>query len=793
MPETLPSPTEAEPFDPSPRVTAPWQLREVYGDLYQADRVPNEDRATVLDGLSGGRPFDEGELQIMGRPDLINFNWGEGEQLINSQISLYNKMLQGAPYIARFTLRSDLKIPTGKRREYEDILADEFHRLNFRRWRRFFWSNLQLLREYVTFGVAFAYFGDDMDWRWHPGGLNHVKVQRMQKFFGPDCTETAFIQQDWTAADLVAPLRNGDEAAKEQGWDPEALRKAINYIRERTGFNNNLEQFIHEIKNNELYYRSGRAKTISVLFNFTEEFDGKISWYILTEDASTTGSNKDDNFEAFLFKKEKVFDTAADVFIPHVMAVSTGEIHSVRGLGHRIFEPDVQRNRMMCMMLTNCLEAGSPMVQASDEDSNTDWNIFRYGGSVVLPPGLTYVDRKVENLAPNLQFANSLMERVAENVGGVMYNRTANSSGQPETATQVRAVTDTNIQINESERLNFLESRGWLYTAQWNRIKKSKATYPGGEEALSMIKRCRARGVPAHIIKDGVEYVEPMTSMITPGTTVTPDDQLKAMMGLMDKLPPSGRQQVMRAAVGHFAGWYNADSILPAEGDFGPGWQGQMAIHENGIFSANGGPLPVLMDQDHLEHAIQHAIVAQNMEKMASEALNSRENEQIFKGMKIFGDFVDHFSKHVAQLQDSPAPPPEFPQLKQMAMGMHNAVKALTRAASKIMLANQRNEPGTPADGGGPDAGDMAHDMTDAKIKMAQAEQEMRINQELHTQDLTNRQKKQDLLMDNMKIKTAAKVQAEDTIGSAKALAAAQESAAQPTQTQQPAEQMLGF
>lgn len=700
----------------------------------------------------------------MGRPDLINFNWGEGEAQINAQISLYNKMLQGAPYIARFTLKPDLKITPAQRTMYQDILADEFHRLNFRRWRKFFWSNLQLLREYVTFGVAFAHFGDDMDWRWHPAGLNHVKVQRMQKFFGPDCTEVAFIQQDWTAADLVAPLRNGDEAAKEQGWDPDALKKAINYIRERTGFQNNLEQFIHEIKNNELFYRSGRAQTISILFSFVEEFNGMISWYIMSEDPATTGSDKDDNFEAFFFKKEQCFESAADVFIPHVMAVSTGEIHSVRGLGHKIFEPDVQRNRIQCMMLTNCLEAGSPMVQAQSEDANEAWQIYRYGGSVVLPPELTYIDREVKNLAPNLQFANNLMERIAENVAGVMYNRGTDSQGQPETATQVRAVTENNVVVNESERLNFLESRGWLYTAQWKRIKNSKKTYPGGAEALDMLKSLRTRGVPQHIIDNGVDFVEPMASMIIPGSTRTADDQLKSMMDMMSNLPPQGRNQVLRAVVGHFAGWQNADAIIPAEGTFAPGVEGQMAILENTIFSANGGPIPVLVNQDHIQHAIQHAMVGQAMEQIAVKGLDTRQNAEIAKGMKIFGDFVHHFQGHLGQIAQMPVPPPEYPQLKKMGENYSHAFDSLTRAAQKVLLANQRNEPGADGSTGPGGPGDPAHDLTDAKIKEAQAAQNMQIKADAAKQDSQIKEAKATQLMESKKIKTAAELQFKDML-----------------------------
>jgi hypothetical protein len=383
---------------------------------------------------------------------------------------------------------------------------------------------------------------------------------------------------------------------------------------------------------------------------------------------------------------------------------------------------------------------------------------------------------------------------VAENVGGVMYNRTATPTGQPETATQVKTVTDNNVAINESERLNFLWSRGLLYTAQWKRIKKSKATYPGGHEALEMIKRCRARGVPQHIIDNGVDYVEPMVGVVTPGTTTTPEDQLQALMGVMDKVPPQARQQILRAAIGHMAGWENADSILPAEGDLGPGWQGQMAIQENAILSGGLGPLPVLVDQDHLQHLEQHTLVADEIEQEAAASLNTRENVKMEKGIRSFGDFVAHYIHHVTQLTQMPSPPPETPIFKNTAKKMTAAFSALFKAANKVMLANQRNEGNVPADQGG-GGGDPAHDISDAAIKMRMAEMEMGMKQESHKQDMQNKQAKADLLMDNMKIKTSAKLQSEDMIGSAKAAAAAAQAAAKapPPPAGPTPEQQLGF
>jgi hypothetical protein len=236
---------------------------------------------------------------------------------------------------------------------------------------------------------------------------------------------------------------------------------------------------------------------------------------------------------------------------------------------------------------------------------------------------------------------------------------------------------------------------------------------------------------------------------------------------------------MLRAIVIHFAGPQFAD-IVPKDGQFAPGEQGQMAILENAIFSANGGPLPVLVNQDHLAHATQHAMVGQNMEQIAAQALNTRANDQIVRGLKIFGDFVHHFAQHVGELSKIAVPPPEFPQLKTMAENFARAFGHLGSAANKVLLANARNEPGSggaPAPGGNGAGGDQSHDVTDAQIKLMQAQQDMQIKQQAAETDRQITLQKADVQRQNNEVRTAQKIQLKDLEAQAtiSAKAAAQE------------------
>lgn len=733
----------------------------------------------MTDEFSGGLPWEYQELEDRGQGDMPNVNWNIGEQVIRAQISSFCTLTRSAEKIAKVYLKSDLKgLSFSDRTLYQAILADEFDYLNTKTpyWRAKRKARVErLAREYSLFGVGFVIFEDLKDWRFDTAGLNKVKIQRGTSYDGPDSTEVAFMKREYTAADFVEPLRRGEKAATRAGWNVAALKAATQRIMERYGFRQDLETFVHEIKNNDLYYRSGRSETIPVLHAFVQEFNGKYSWYILTEEALNTANMKDEDgneYGPWLFKREFCFEDASDMLIPFVMEIGTGELHSVRGTGHRLFEVDVNRNRLTNMMLDGCVQAGIPQYQSQTENGHLDFNIFTIGGGQVIPPGFVYQDKNIQNLSANLEAAMKLVEGVADSAAGVFNARQAgNGGGTSQDAGQTRAITDENIVLNEADRVNFLEPLALTYNAQWRRIVNAKKTDKGGIMATEMVNRCVARGVPIDIVKNGVAYLEPAVGMFVPGTTRSQEDTIEMVTKIAGSLPINGRDQIQRALTIAVAGAQNVDSLDPSIGAGGPNIQGQLAIIENPTLTS-GLALPVSRNQDHLAHAIQHSVVMTPTLQAAMQAIQSGNVQATGPAMQGYGVLLQHFGAHVAALAAMPTPPPEFKKLQAMLTTNQKTFRQLTRVANANAQRAQKEIAKQQAQQnpqGGPTPDEKAVLMraeTDREIALKSAE----------VKDNIAKTKAQTAI-ENSNIKTASKLQTTDLLTSQKLASQARMSA----------------
>lgn len=768
---SLPRPEAPDPLKPSPRVTDPEKLRGVYRDLYEADRFANEDRATLTDEFSGGLPWEYQELEQRGQGDVPNVNWNIGEAQIRAHISTFCNLVRSAEKIAKVYLKPDLKLSYEKRVLYQAIIADEFNHLNTKNphWRAKFKARIELLaREYVLFGVCFAYFPDLCDWRFNAAGLNKVKVQRGATYEGPGSTEVAFMRREYTGAEFVEPLRHGEAAAKKAGWNIEQLKAATSRIMERYGFRQDLETFVHEIKNNDLYYRSGRAETIPMLHSFVQEFNGKYSWYIFTEDAvnSVKVANDDGSeVEPWLFKREFTFNDESDCLITFLMEVGTGELHSVRGTGHRLFEIDVNRNRLTNLMLDGAVQSGIPQYQSNVENAHQDFQIYTIGGGQVIPPGFTYVEKNVQNLGANLEMGVKMLNDVQDMAAGVFTTRQAgNGGGTSQDASETRAITDENIVINESDRVNFLEPLALIYNAQWRRIVKAKASDKGGLLATLLVKRCVSRGVPIDIVLEGVDYLEPQVGIFVPGTTKSQEDQIEQMTKIAGSLPINARDQIQRALVIAVGGAQNVDSLDPAIGAGGPNIQGQLAIIENPILTS-GQVLPVSRNQDHLAHAVQHAVVMDPTAQNAIQLIQSGNVQATGPALQGFSALIQHQGAHIKALAQMPSPPPEFQKLNEQFKQNQGLFKQLSRVANANAQRAQKKMMEAQAKGGN---GNGAQPTADEQATLIRAQGEVEINKQAAQVDNALKAQKTQASIEANQVKTAAKIQEKDVLGSQK-------------------------
>jgi hypothetical protein len=770
----LPRPDPKKPLTPSPRIRDPEKLRAVYYDLFEADRFANQDRAAITDEFSGGLPWEYSELEERGQADIPNVNWGVGEQQLRAHISTFCNLVRSGEQIAKVYLKPELDLTFSQRVNYASIMGQEFHKLNTKTpaWRMKFKSRIeQGAREYVYFGAAFAFFEDAADWRFQMAGLNKVKLQRAATYDGPDSTETVFMRREYTAAELVEPLRHGEKAAKRAGWNVEALKAATGRIMERYGFRQDLETFVHEVKNNDLYYRSGRAETIPILHSFVQEFDGKYSWYIFTEEAlggpKVKIKNEDGStyeVEPWLFKKEFAFNDGSDVLIPFLMEVGTGELHSVRGTGHRLFEIDVNRNRLTNMMLNGCVQSGIPQYQSTTEDAHEGFAIYQIGGGQVIPAGFTYIDKKTPDLSASLVSGMKLLQTTQAGAAGVFNQRQAgNEGGTSAEASETRAITDENIILNQQDKVNWMEPLAVLYTAQWRRITKAKATDKGGLLATEMVKRCCARGVPLEVVRNGVDYLEPMLGVFVPGTTKSQEEQIEMLTKISGMLPDAGREQVNRAMTIAIAGPQNVDSLNPVTPS-GPNIEAQMAMLENGFLS-KGDVWPVSKGQDHLAHALQHAKVMDPTLGYAMQGLQSGNVQASGMALAAYGALVQHYGAHVSALAKMPSPPPQFKSLDEILKANQRTFKQLTRVAN-AQAERQKKEQAKAmqkaAQNGG--MGGPGQPTLEEVVALKRAETQRQIALEDAATDREIKKQKAQDQRDANQIKTVQKVQNSDMI-----------------------------
>ena len=145
------------------------------------------------------------------------------------------------------------------------------------------------------------------------------------------------------------------------------------------------EKLQEELKNNDLMYSHARSKVIRCVHYFVKEFDGTISHYI-----GTRAGDTDD----FLFKKPSRFKHANEAFVLFCYGIgSNGLLHSIRGLGYKLF-PFIQlSNRLRNAVVDGAMLSSALMIQPTTGEDISNLTLMYNGPLSVLPPGLNVVDR----------------------------------------------------------------------------------------------------------------------------------------------------------------------------------------------------------------------------------------------------------------------------------------------------------------------------------------------------------------------------------------------------------------
>ena len=642
---------------PRTRIKDAKSAHAIYTSIRNADDASSIDRQKIQSMLDGEPPYSPQQLKSLGQGYRANLNFGEAAAALETSLSAYSDLVNSVDRLA--SVKTSEGDPA-QRVEWESIIAEEFHR-TITDWDEFFYKQQMLSHQFVSQGVGVAYFEDNRSWKWSVCGLKDFKVPRGT----PACdtkVEVATIERHYLVGELYQFIEN-PKIATELGWNVEETRRAILLSTDNGTSSNSRdwERLQEELKNNDLMYSHARSKVVRCIHYFVKEFDGTISHYI-----ATRAGDSDD----FLFQKPSRFKHANEAFVLFSYGIGTnGLLHSVRGLGYKLF-PFIQlSNRMRNAIVDGAMLSSALMIQPATGEDVSNLSLMYNGPLSILPPGINVVDKTMPNLAGNVLPIVRDLEVVRQNNTGTYNPKQVMPDGDARTATEVQAqLAQQSLLSAQAMNLYYIPFQK-LLAEQFRRLAtvNYRSDEPGGEEAIAFRKRIEARGVPWKAVQK-VYRVQAVRAIGagSPGARMLAFNEFMAIMPRFDEV---GQRNLIRDRVAARVGYDQVDRYLPKGEVERIPIDAKIAELENDAMQGGRG-VSVNPGENHAVHAKVHL-------EDANRFLQALQQNQVDPkvAMSYLQVQYPHSTAHVEQLASDPSRREEVGVAKQILNQMREAVE----------------------------------------------------------------------------------------------------------------------
>lgn len=688
---------------PRTRIKDAKSAHAIYTSIRNADDASSIDRQKIQSMLDGEPPYSPQQLKSLGQGYRANLNFGESAAALETALSAYSDLVNSVDRLA--SVKTSEGDPA-QRVEWENIIAEEFHR-TITDWDEFFYKQQMLSHQFVSQGVGVAYFEDNRSWKWSVCGLKDFKVPRGT----PACdtkVEVATIERHYLVGELYQFIEN-PKIATELGWNVEETRRAILLSTDNGTSSNSRdwERLQEELKNNDLMYSHARSKVVRCIHYFVKEFDGTISHYI-----ATRAGDSDD----FLFKKPSRFEHANEAFVLFSYGIGTnGLLHSVRGLGYKLF-PFIQlSNRMRNAIVDGAMLSSALMIQPATGEDVSNLSLMYNGPLSILPPGINVVDKTMPNLAGNVLPIVRDLEVVRQNNTGTYNPKQVMPDGDARTATEVQAqLAQQSILSAQAMNLYYIPFQK-LLTEQFRRLAtvKYRSDEPGGEEAIAFRKRIEARGVPWKAVEK-VYRIQAVRAIGagSPGARMLAFNEFMAIMPRFDEV---GQRNLIRDRVAARVGYDQVDRYIPKGEIERIPIDAKIAELENGTMQGGRG-VSVNPGENHAVHVKVHL-------EDAARFLQALQQNQVDPklAMSYLQVQYPHSTAHAEQLALDPSRSQEVGMAREILNQMREAVENI----GKQLAAQAKREAQARAS----QQGGQVDPKTQLAIQKAQVDSQIKLQQ----------------------------------------------------------------
>ena len=664
---------------PEARLKDAAALRSIFTRHRSDDDVSAHNRALQQALLDGEPPYDQGELDEANQPDTTNLNFQGAEQRLERAKSPYYKLIHGADTLMSVKTYHGAEDERG---DWEAIMAEEISN-TITRWDQFAHQTERLIHKHIWEGVGILHWSDDIDWRIRAAGLGQFYFPRRTSASEED-QEIITAYEEYTVSRLWKLIKD-EESAKENGWIAEAVRKAIMKASSAEPAWQDWETLMADIKNNDLGVGS-RLPNVKIIHGFVEEFDGTVSHYMTAEDSTDT---------EFLFVSRGRFQKMSEVLILFPYSTGTNTLlHGIRGLGHKVYSFEQQRNRSYGRLIDKGIEASSTMIQAEDEESLANIGLEYYGNLAVIPPNVKVVTQNLPDLSRSVIPAIEAMDRLVNDRTAQYSSDGVFDGDQRKTKAEVLSHLDESASLTDSSRDFFYCP--WRKALQQIVRRMTRKNYhkkdPGGEAIEKLLKKLDERGVPREAFYK-IDHEEVMETRAIGGGSAASKSVSMARMGeLYPRMDDVGKANYDRDIAVDIVGSSNAGRYFPISGVRRTTVDTSVATLEN-FALLEGKEVPVLDSDKHLAHAREHIKPLVEMFQ-AVQGGQASMGEAAMKYMLLY----THCEQHIEAVMGDEATEGEANAFRQMLQQIgeviSNGIKEAEAAAEE--QAQEQEQEGQP-------------------------------------------------------------------------------------------------
>ena len=665
----------------------------VFDALRKADEQSSVNRARVDAMFDGASPYDAARLASSGQGLKTNLNFGEAQRLLDISLSAYVDLYSSLERLV------EVRGTEGEPSEIlpqEEIVADEITHM-LRSWPEFHSSYLRLCNTFIKHGVAVSYFDTPDDWQFRVGSFADILIPR-QTPANENYIDVAIGRREYHIHELYAFIKS-EEAAERVGWDVDEVKRVLMKNVTSTGRGNprysDWESVQAELKNNDVY-TGHQNPTVNVLHFWVKEVDGSLSHYMCAEDKP----------KEFMYKKLSRYEKAEQAYVLFTYGVgSNGTYHSIRGLGHRIYNHIQTSNRLRCQMIDGAMLGSAVMIQPESQRSLDELGFTYYGAYAVLSPGVSIIEKAIPNLGTAVQPAlEDISNQLALNTDTV--STYGPQQGSPY-RNQMQVVSDMDV----STRLSGASLN--LFYASWNRLLRevvrrvvtSKRSDPALKE---FYRRCEDRGVLESFVRTLDVTRTRAVRSIGSGSYANRLVALRELQAISGSFDETGQKNLTRDIVSTRVGHDLADRYTPQQEAPRQTVDDKIAYFENQQL-LQGVPVPVISSEFHGTHLAAH--VPEMMALIEQLDAGTADPVQSLPAMEAFYNHIGETMQALAADPNSEAIVADTRQALQYAEEViNNTSKQVQKLERDAALAEQEGA----AEEQAPDTGDP---MLSAKLK----------------------------------------------------------------------------